>query len=62
MRLRLSLVELEVQKGVKPQNTMKNKVSLIEVYEQFPLYSIKRNAHGCQWRMVAKVENFDHNS
>ena len=51
MRSRLSLFELEVCNGVKPQKTLKNKVSLIEIYEQFPLYSIKRSAHGCQWML-----------
>ena len=43
------MFEIEVWKGVKPQKSLKNKVSLIEIYEQFPLYSLKRSAHGCQW-------------
>ena len=33
------------------KKTLKNKVSLIEIYEQFLLYSIKRSAHGCQWKL-----------
>ena len=35
MCLWLLLFELEVWKGVKPQKTLKNEVSLIEIYEQF---------------------------
>ena len=51
MRLKHSFFELKVWKGVKPQKTLKNKVNLIEIYEQFQLYPIKRSAHGCQWKL-----------
>ena len=41
---------------MKAQKSLKNKVSLIEIYEQFQLYSIKRT---CAWLPV-EVDFADH--
>ena len=40
---------------MKPQKALKTQVNLIEIYEHFQLYSIKKIAHGCQWRLFCAI-------